>query len=153
MIGPNLLWEQRDAQNAALKSGAAGRLENTETSYVEAQAELAKIKEQLLALDDEIWNLESQGLDASLKRAEAQELTTQQEALDLDMASLEEELIELQEIVNGYDQRIAVTPEQRNALLEELFLPLFDSLKSIKTLGGYSTMTNTSVDAAFFMQM
>ena len=68
------------------------------------------------------------------------------------MKALEEQIGEFESVVAGYDNNY-VTAAQRDVYLTEFILPFLEGLKSIESLGSYTTMSNDTMDSGLFIKM
>jgi len=153
IIGWSNQWmATKDRKAEAFKAGSTKPLEEVKASIVLKEGELDEIREHLILIEDEIWNMESKGLDIGAKQAELDELQDQ-------LASKKEEIIVENErkeglvnIVGKVDKK-SPDSETRKFYLEKVVYPVLDSLKSIKSFGLRTTVSDDAFESSVFLKV
>ena len=143
---------QKDEQRAALKAGTQQRLEDVQQSREDARQELSQVKTDITNVGDEVWDLENQKQDATAKKKELADLKAKQSALEADIANLSEQIGKLKNTIANYDED-HFSPEQREVYFKDVVNPLLEALKTIESLGGFTAISQDTINSGLFIQM
>ncbi|MFT7538048.1 MAG: hypothetical protein ACI9F2_000188 [Lysobacterales bacterium] len=136
--GKNMLRGKEDKKNA-FKEGSLRRLEDLKKRIARKQEDLEKAKNKQIVLEDEIWNLETQSLDASVQQEQMVMLGEKIETLIKDVAGAEAQAEDARVVVAEYDTNDFDT-QSAEGLLDNLATPILKSLININT---FSSVTST----------
>jgi len=153
IIGWSNQWiVNRDRKAEAFKAGRAKPLEDVKMSIAMKESELKEIRERLIPIEDEIWNMESKGLDVSAKQVELNDLQTQLDAKKKEIIIETEKKEELAAIIQDPDSS---TPDTalRQFYLDQVIYPVLESLKSIKSFGLRSTVNDGAFESSAFLKV
>jgi len=142
----------KDRKAEAFKAGSAKPLEEVNVSIAMKESELEAIRERLILIEDEIWSVESKGLDASTKQAELNELQDQLDVKKEEIVAENERKEGLVNIVGELDSK-SPDPEMRQFYLEKIVYPVLNSLKYIKSFGLRSTVSDDSFDSSVLLKV
>ncbi len=131
--------DAQDARKEAFKSGSQKRLADVETDLNDHRMALEEKTARVKTLEEEIWDMESRGLDVTQQRGEFKSLGDSIKELDGQIASTEEQKKELVEIIGGYDNHSDGT-QRREHLIEGLIRPLLKSAAFIRSYGARTTL-------------
>lgn len=142
----------QDVRREAFKSGSKKRLADVETDLNSHKMALEEKTARVKTLEEEIWDMESRGLDVTQQRGELKSLGDSIKELDGQIASAEEQKKELVEIIGGYDNRLDVT-QRREHLIEGLIRPLLKSCAFIRSYGARTTLDHDVLTSLFFLKV
>ena len=142
----------RDRKAEAFKAGSSKPLEEVKANIVLKESELEVIRDRLILAEDDVWNLESKGMDASVKQTALNELQNQLDAKKNEIVIENERKEELVSIAEEIDDG-SLDPALRQFYLDEIVYPVLDSLKSIKSFGLRSTVYNDAFESSVFLKI
>lgn len=129
----------KDEKKLAFKRGAEMKLEETKTNIANLKVEVSGLEKDYLAIEDEIWNIESIGKDVSAKRAELQDLGQKIKDKKDDLKALTDQERDLKITVDDFAHE-PVSPELRKQLIEKAVSPILNGLESINAVGTRMTI-------------
>jgi hypothetical protein len=142
----------QDTQKDAFRSGSERRLADVEKEIAAQKEELVAAKSRIAALDDEIWDRQSRGIDVSALQAEMDQLKEGVKTLEGGIALSVERKREMAEIIHGYKGGLA-DKDNRDTILEGVIRPLLKSLVFIKTLGARMTLQDETLETILFLKV
>ncbi len=144
--------DSQDARKEAFKSGSQKRLADVDNDLNSHKMTLEQKKARVKTLEEEIWDMESRGLDVTLQRGELKSLGDSLKELDEQIASAEEQKKELVKIISGYDNRLDGT-QRREHLIEGMIRPLLKSAAFIRSYGTRTTLDHDVLTSLFFLKV
>jgi len=142
---------QRDKNRLAFKSGGQRRLEDIQLRIEEHTKRIEEIKAQLVVLEDEIWEGESQGQDVTDKKKEMEQFKDQRVKREMELEAEYERKEEQEAIVSSYGDRIQGV-EKRQLYLEEIINPILDGLETIQAFGAKTTTETGVLESQLFLK-
>lgn len=153
LIGWSNQWvTTRDRKAEAFKAGSSKPLDEVKISIALKESELEDIRDRLILAEDDIWNMETKGMDVSAKQAEMEELQRQLDAKKEEIVIENERKEELAGIVQELDGSFPDS-ELRQFYLEEIVYPVLDSLKTIRSFGLRSTLEDDAIESSLFLKI
>jgi len=142
----------KDRKAKAFKAGSTKPLEEVKISIALKESEIKAIRERLILIEDEIWNMESKGLDVSNKQAELNELQDQLDVKKEEIIAENERKEGLVNIVGELNSK-PLDLEMRQYYLDKILYPILDNLKNINSLGLRSTISDDTFDSSMFLKI
>jgi len=124
----------QEQKTQAFKTGSEKPLKEAETNIAVKEGELKELRDKITLLEDEIWSLDTKGEDVSVQQEQFNELKSQIEAKELEVADARERRGELEKIVEE-NKKSASDPAKRQIYLDKVVYPVLDGLKSIESFG------------------
>ena len=153
IVGWSSRWvAARDQKTEAFKAGSNMPLKEVEASIILKEGELEEIRDRLIVVEDDVWNLETKGEDVSVQQAELEDLRAQLDMKKSEIIVENERKEGLSEIVQGLDKK-SLDPESRQFYLEEILYPALDSLKFIKSFGLRNTLNGDAFESSVLFKM
>ena len=134
----NMSYSQ-DEKQLAFRHGAQLRLNDVKKSIDDANQEIQKLENDIVLLDDEIWNMESKGEDTSFTQLKLKEAKEKIEEKKNKLKLAFEQKKELTDTIEGYKQR-TVDPALRRTYLDEFIYPVLKGFESIRACGMRATI-------------
>ena len=156
-IGGVIQWasqwmDVRDQKADAFKSGRQKPLEEVVADIAAKEKELDEIRENIISLEDEIWNMESKGEDVSSQQLKYEDLKNQMDQKKEEIVELNERRKELAKITQEPTQKISEA-EIRRVYLTEVVYPILDGFKLMESYGFRSTVSGDSIESTMFLKM
>jgi len=142
----------RNRKTQAFKAGSEKPLEEVEASIAAKENELMAIRDKVILVEDQIWNMESKGLDIGVQQNELHSLKSQLDAKKEEIVSENERKAGLASIIQEYEES-SPEPELRQLYLDEIIYPVLESLKSIKSYGLRSTINDNVFESSIFLNV
>lgn len=153
IIGWSNQWmTSRDKKADAFKAGSARPLEEVKIVLAMKEGELEEIRERLIVVEDEVWNLETKGVDASIQKAEMVDLQKQLDSKKEEIVMENERKEGLANVVGDLDNGSSDS-DLRQFYLDEVVYPILDGLKSIQSFGLRSTVNGDAFEASLLLKI
>lgn len=153
VIGWSNDWmNARNRKAQAFKMGSEKPLEEVKAGITVKTGELQDMRDNIILLEDEVWNLESKGEDMEALQTQINDLKSQIEAKELELSGDRERQQELENILQE-SARDAPDPALNQLYLDEVIYPVLESLKSIKSYGLRVTSDKDSLESSVFLKV
>jgi cell division protein FtsB len=140
------------ARKAAFQEGSARRLADAARDTRSQEQELAETQKRITALNDEIGELESEQVDAAMRRADREQSLEKVKALEAGIADARARQKELEEIQRGYDRFLGERGD-REEIEANVVAPLLKSFMSLKSWGVRTTLETGAFESSVFLKV
>jgi hypothetical protein len=152
VIGWSNNWiNARNRKAQAFKAGSEKPLEEVKAGIALKTGELQDMRDNIIGLEDEVWNLESKGEALDALQTQISDLKNQIEAKELELSGDHERQQELENILQE-NEKDAPDPALNQIYLDEVIYPVLESLKSIQSYGLRMTSDKESLESSIFLK-
>lgn len=142
--------QERKAQ--AFRMGSEKPLEEAKDDVERKGDELKEIRDSIILLEDEIWNLEGKGGDVTDQQTELGEWKNQFDTKRDELTAARERREQLEGIVQASNES-APDPALRQLYLDKVIYPLLDGLKTIKSYGLSTTLSGDAFESSAVLKL
>lgn len=142
----------KDKKTRAFKTGSEKPLEEVKADIALKEEELKGIRDQIISLEDSIWNKEAEGEDVSSRQAQLNSLKIQLDSKKAEITAANERQEELAKVVQEYDTH-QQDEELRKLYFDELVYPLMEGLKSIIAYGLRVTASDKALESSILLKI
>ncbi len=139
-------------QKEAFQRGSAQRLADVVKEVDSQKQELEETKKRIVALNDEIENLESQQVDAAMQRADLEQSQEKIQALEEGIADAQAQQKELENIRRDHERYLAGR-QGREVIESDVLAPLLKSFTFFKAWGVRTTLENGAFESNVFLKV
>ena len=142
----------QDTRRQAFKSGSDRRLADVEKEITVKKEETAAAQNRIAALEEEMGDQQSRGMDVSASQKEQEHLRENIKTLEGEIVLADEQKKELEKIIQGYEGRLS-EEDKREVILDGVVHPFLKSLAFIKTVGARTTLREGAVESILFLKV
>ncbi len=143
---------QEKAKREAFKMGTKRRLSDVGYQMDLNRETIAKLKKDAEAVTAQI-SQQPAGTDVSALELELKGINNQISATEKDIAAEVEQKKELEARIAQYEQDEAKDAEEKQFMLKKAVLPILEALKSVRLLGGFSTLENQTFSTTIKLEV
>lgn len=134
--------DQEKEKRQAFKLGTKRRLSDVSYQLDSNQESLKKLKDQVETAKSQVQQAQASNADATSYQTELTSLEAQIAAMEKDIQAEVEQKSELEATINKYEKDESSDLEEKQFMLDKMVMPVLEAFKSIRLLGGFSTLEN-----------
>ncbi|MCK5180548.1 MAG: hypothetical protein KAR32_13545, partial [Candidatus Omnitrophica bacterium] len=142
----------QDRKTQAFRAGSERPLDEAKANIAAKTDELQEMRDNVILLEDEVWNLETKGGDITALQTQMSDLKNQIAAKELELSGDRERRLELENILQK-NEGDGPDPALRQLYLDEVIYPVLESLKSIESYGLRATSGRGVLEASIFLKV
>lgn len=139
-------------KTASFRSGSEQRLADTKSELEDLDTSIETLTSQIPAMEGQIEEMTNQGLDVSSKLQELQSIKNDIQNKKDDFSAVQEEVIELEEIIAGYQNK-STDPKQQEMVMNDLVLPILDVLKTVDVFASRMSSQKDHIESMLITQI